>query len=383
MENTINYGIDLGTTNSVIAKFVNGKIEIFENPSTQNITLPSIVGFQENSIYVGEKAKEFLEKKPQNVIGSFKRKMGTSETFKINANNKELTPIELSANVLKELKTFIQTYDAIDAAVITIPASFDTIQSNATKEAGYMAGFRQVILLQEPIAASLAYVNKFKKQCPDNGYWLVYDLGGGTFDVALVKVSDEEMKITDHEGDNFLGGKDFDAAIIEKKVIPWLEQKYTFTNLGQELKSASGKYNRQWHIWMNKAEQAKIALSRNDTAEIKISIIDDNHFEINETIRISRKEFESLVVNEIDETIRMIKRILERNSLTNNDISFVLMIGSSTNIPFVGNRVEEELKIKVNDEIDPTTAIAIGAAYYAGTREKNIELIEEIKNGKA
>jgi molecular chaperone DnaK len=136
--------------------------------------------------------------------------MGTAESFKIKSINESKTPIELSAQVLKELKTFVNTGDTLDAVVITIPASFDTIQSNATKEAGIQAGFKQVVLLQEPIAASLAYANMKKEREMKEGQWLVYDLGGGTFDVALIKIKDGEMKVLDHEGDNFLGGADFD-----------------------------------------------------------------------------------------------------------------------------------------------------------------------------
>ena len=165
MENTINYGIDLGTTNSAIAKFVKGEVIIFSNPQDYGRnTLPSVVMYKKDKIQVGNKAKEFLEKDPKSVVGVFKRKMGTTESFKIKSINESKTPIELSAQVLKELKTFVNTGDTLDAVVITIPASFDTIQSNATKEAGIQAGFKQVVLLQEPIAASLAYANMKKER---------------------------------------------------------------------------------------------------------------------------------------------------------------------------------------------------------------------------
>jgi hypothetical protein len=141
---------------------------------------------------VGTNARTYFERDAENVFGTFKRKMGTTESFKVKSINQSKTPIELSAEVLKELKGFVHSGESFDAAVITIPASFDVIQSNATKEAGYLAGFKQVILLQEPIAASLAYANKHKERDLENGQWLVYDLGGGTFDVALIKIKDGE-----------------------------------------------------------------------------------------------------------------------------------------------------------------------------------------------
>ena len=138
---------------------------------------------------MGEQAKTYMEKDHESVVSRFKRKMGTTESFKIKSLGQSTTPIELSAFVLKELKMFIHTGETPEAVVITIPASFDTLQSNSTKEAGYAAGFKQVVLLQEPIAASLAYANKDKNVDLKNSQWIVYDLGGGTFDVALVKVT--------------------------------------------------------------------------------------------------------------------------------------------------------------------------------------------------
>jgi molecular chaperone DnaK len=142
MENTINFGIDLGTTNSAIAKFVKGDVVVFNNPLDYGrSTLPSVVMYRKDKVIVGSKAKEFLEKDPKSVVGAFKRRMGTSMSFKISAIGESRTPIQLSTEVLKELKTFVNTGETVDAAVITVPASFDLIQSNATKEAGFHAGF--------------------------------------------------------------------------------------------------------------------------------------------------------------------------------------------------------------------------------------------------
>jgi molecular chaperone DnaK len=375
MENTINYGIDLGTTNSAIAKFVKGEVVIFSNPQDYGRnTLPSVVSYKKDKITVGNKAKEFLEKDPKSVVGVFKRKMGTSETFKIKSINESKTPIELSAQVLKELKTFVNTGDNLDAVVITIPASFDTIQSNATKEAGIQAGFKQVVLLQEPIAASLAYANMKKEREMKEGQWLVYDLGGGTFDVALIKIKDGEMKVLDHEGDNFLGGADFDNMVVEKLVIPKICEKYSFSNLEDDMKSASGKFNAKYYVLLRRAEEAKIVLSSKTSAEIVVDGFEDEEGnEVDMEIVITRSEFNELIRPNIDGTIEMIKKIITRNSLKPIDLQFTLMVGGSTYIPYVRNRVEEVLQIPANCEIDPTTAVAIGAAYYAATKPKEIE----------
>ncbi len=374
MENTINYGIDLGTTNSAIAKFVKGEVIIFSNPQDYGRnTLPSVVSYKKDKITVGNKAKEFLEKDPKSVVGVFKRKMGTAESFKIKSINESKTPIELSAQVLKELKTFVNTGDTLDAVVITIPASFDTIQSNATKEAGIQAGFKQVVLLQEPIAASLAYANMKKEREMKDGQWLVYDLGGGTFDVALMKIKEGEMKVLDHEGDNFLGGADFDNMIVEKLVIPKILEKYSFSNLEDEMKSATGKFNAKYYVLLRRAEEAKITLSSKTSAEIVIDGFEDEEGnEVDMEIVITRSEFNELIKPNIDGTIDMIKKIITRNSLKPIDVQFTLMVGGSTYIPYVRSRVEEVLQIPANCEIDPTTAVAIGAAYYAATKPKEI-----------
>lgn len=375
MEKMINYGIDLGTTNSAIAKFVKGEVEVFKNPlETGKETLPSVVYYKKDKVVVGTNARTYFERDSENVFGTFKRKMGTTESFKVKSINQSKTPIELSAEVLKELKGFVHSGESFDAAVITIPASFDVIQSNATKEAGYLAGFKQVILLQEPIAASLAYANKHKERDLENGQWLVYDLGGGTFDVALIKIKDGEMKVLDHEGDNFLGGADFDNLIVEKLIIPYLNKNFKFNDLENEMKSRTGKLNKLYFRLLKLAEDAKITLSSRTSAEIEVrDITDDNGEEIDISIDITRSEFEGVIKEYIDKTLDMIKKILVRNSLKPSDIQFTLMVGGSSYTPYVRKRVEEILQIPINCDIDPTTAIAIGAAYYAGTKEKSFE----------
>jgi molecular chaperone DnaK len=364
---TINFGIDLGTTNSLVAKFNNGQVEVFKNPVGFKETLPSVVAFRNNRILVGDKAREYIEKDPQNVFSSFKRKMGTSESFFVSSLTDFKTPIQLSALVLNELKNFIYTGERPESVVITIPASFDTIQSNATKKAGYEAGFKEVVLLQEPIAASLAFANK-NYGTPLQGRWLVYDLGGGTFDVALVKIDNEEMKVVDHEGDNYLGGLDFDNAIIDGIILPHLQQLGRFDTLCAELRSAKSQYNKLYYLLLLKAEEVKVALSGTQQADIEFETVDDSGEEQEVLMTVTRDQFNEVIRDKVMYSIGLVKKVLERNSVGQSDINQVILIGGSTYIPLVKELLAAELGVAVNAAVDPTTAVAAGAAYYAGAK---------------
>jgi len=369
--NTINFGIDLGTTNSLIAKCENGIVEIFKNPVGFKETLPSVIGFRKDRILIGDKAREYIKKDAENVISCFKRKMGTSESFFIPNISDFKSPINLSSMVLTELKNFIYTGEVPQSVVITIPASFDTVQSNATKQAGLDAGFKEVLLLQEPIAASLAFVNKGNEDIK-NGKWLVYDLGGGTFDVALVNIKDGEMFIKDHEGDNYLGGLDIDAMIIEKIIAPKIETKGSFSNLLTNLKSASGKHHKLYPELLYKAEEAKITLSSATIADIEFEIEDDNGDELELVITITREEFNNLILPKVEATVKFIQNILTRNAISTQDLKEIILIGGSTYIPFIRSYLFEQLNIPVNSSVDPTTAVVVGAAYYAATKTTTI-----------
>jgi len=371
--NTIDFGIDLGTSNSLIAKFEKGEVQVFKNPTGFKETLPSIVGFRNDRTLIGEQARAYLMRDSRSVVSRFKRKMGTSESFNIKALGASKTPVELSAYVLKELKTFVQSGEDVDAAVITIPASFDTLQSNATKEAGLQAGFKSVVLLQEPIAASLAYANKERNVDLKNSQWLVYDLGGGTFDAALVRIVEGELTVMDHEGDNYLGGTDLDALLVEKLVVPELSRRGKFEDLLGSLKSQSGSRNTLWYALLAKAEEAKVELSAKTSTEIDLGTLtveDDDGSAVDAILTITRSDFEAVIKDAIETTIDMVKRILMRNSLQPGDLKFILMVGGSTYTPYVRKRVQEVMGIAVNTSVDPTNAVAVGAAYFAGTKER-------------
>ncbi|MBS1636548.1 MAG: Hsp70 family protein [Bacteroidetes bacterium] len=370
---TINYGIDLGTTNSLIAKFDSGTVEVFKNPVGFKETLPSCIAFRGERTLIGDKAREWLLKDPLNVFAGFKRKMGTSDNYFCPTKNEFFSPMQLSSMVLAELKGFVHTQEKPDCAVITIPASFDTVQSNATKKAGYDAGFREVVLLQEPIAASLAFFNKIADNELSKGKWLVYDLGGGTFDVALIGITETEMRVIDHVGDNYLGGLDFDHSIVMDVLVPKLIKQTSIPELSTELNKRQGRYEKLYYILLLKAEEAKKELSQVTQTEIEFSYDITGNGEEDFFLEFTREELNACIKPRIESTLDMIRKVLERNAVSPADISEVIMIGGSTYIPYVREVVHSSTGIKVNCSADPTTAVAVGAAYYAGSKSSKLE----------
>ncbi len=360
---TINFGIDLGTTNSAIAKYTDGAVEIFKNPIGQKQTLSSAVAFRGERVLVGDKARNLLEKDPLNVFTCFKRRMGTTDSFFIESRQESITPIALSAYVLRELKNFVHTGEEVPEVVITIPSSFDTIQSNATKSAGLEAGFEKVFLLQEPIAASLAFANKNNIQVTSSKKWLVYDFGGGTFDVALLEVNAREMNVLDNEGDNFLGGMDFDQLIVEKLVVPQLEQELNEERLWEQFKQKGNPYQKTYYELLYRAEEAKKELSRFETTEIEIDIPEKDRYT---TVTISRTDFNDLIAPAVARTIALARTMLERNNCAASDIEKMVMVGGSTLIPYVREHVGAALSISIDTSVEPTIAVGLGAAHYAG-----------------
>src|SRR3990172_8072503 len=233
----IQIGIDLGTTNSSVAINCKGVIEVIEKPGGVKYT-PSVFGFDKakNKI-VGQKAYEKLylgsEDDFHNFKAEIKRLMGTAETIYFERADLKMSPEEISAEILKSLKEdILRKYPDFStvAAVITVPAAFSVLQSEATKRGGNLAGFEHVILLQEPIAAGASY--GFQNTLNEN--WLIYDLGGGTFDVALISCKDGLLSVLGHSGDNFLGGKNIDWEIVDKIITPKILEKYTLTNFSRK-----------------------------------------------------------------------------------------------------------------------------------------------------
>lgn len=367
MMKPVNFGIDLGTTNSLIAKYDGNRIQLFKNPVGQKETLASVVAYRPDRVLVGDKAREYLTKDPINVFGNFKRKMGTDEKYYVVNIDENVTPIQLSSLILKELKNFVHTGETPEACVITIPASFDTMQSNATLKAGQEAGFKDVFLLQEPIAASLAFFNEGQDETKKDGYWLVYDFGGGTFDAALVLSNEQELKVVDHEGNNFLGGTDFDFAIIEKIIVPEIVAQTGIENFEQELRVKYGKYEKLYYEIMYYAEEVKKELSNAPSAVIEFNAeLNNKKYEF--YIPVTREKLNEIFLPIVNESISLLKKVMENNRLSAKDINQVILVGGSTFLPLVREQVALQTGIPINHSIDPTTSIAVGAAYYAANK---------------
>jgi molecular chaperone DnaK len=375
--NTINFGIDLGTTNSEIAWMNdNGEVIIFKNYLQSEFT-PSVVRIDERgTVNVGRKAFERLFDDPDNTSGEFKRLMGTQSIKKFKLSNKEMTPEELSAEVLKDLKASakdgLPQAEKINSAVITVPCNFEIVQCEATQRAAKLAGIQYSPLLQEPIAASVAY--GFLEKMP-KGYWVVFDLGGGTFDVAILSSRDGSLSVVDHAGDNYLGGKDYDWRIVEKIIHPILSNEYNLPNIGR-----TKEYQMLNAVLKNAAEEAKIELSRREETNIIIytgeKIKDGDNKVIDINIPIKRMEFESLISNDVEKSINLFEQVLKNQGLSSDDISHLILVGGSTKIPYLRNRLKENFNIPPEYRIDPMTVVAKGAAIFAAAQLVSKEVIE-------
>ena len=193
-----------------------------------------------------------------------------------------------------------------------------------------------------------------------SGQWLVYDRGGGTFDAALVRLEDGDMRVTDHEGDNYLGGYDFDRMLIEKIVIPHLQAKVRFENALLDMTTSGGRLEKLYKELIYKAEQVKIQLSSAEIADLEFEAEDEEGWEFEINLPIKRSEFEALIKDKIDGTVQLLRDLLERNNLNNTDIRQVILVGGSTYIPYVRRRLSDTLGISFNIKIDPTRALSIG-----------------------
>mgnify|MGYP005949435355 CR=1 FL=1 len=371
----IRYGIDLGTTNSAIARYEDGKAIIKKSP-TQGDTTPScVLVHPKGRMVVGVKAYAQLERdwamsftKPgyqRNTYVEFKRIMGTDETlysFNLEKSGQSpyLTPEQLSAEVLRTLRSYVLD-DDVKEAVITVPALFNNNQKDATKKAAEMAGFDHFELIQEPVAASIAYglASKIK-----NAHWVVFDLGGGTFDAALMKIEDGIMKAVDTAGNNHLGGKDIDKAIVDDIIIPYLSENYAIDNC------VTSEAFRM--MWKHKAEEAKIALSFQDVIPIQTDLgdeygCDDNGEEFELDITITQDTLEKVAAPVFQKAIDITMNLLERNGLSGQDLGALILVGGPTHSPILRRMLREQITPAVDTSIDPMTAVACGAAIYGST----------------
>ena len=372
-------GIDLGTTNSLVA-FINteGNPQVI-NDTGKGLLVPSVIHFQpDGSVVVGNEAKEFLISDPQNTIFSVKRLLGrsyqdieahsglfsykiidddTESLVKINVADHYYSPIELSGMILKELKERAEhaLKTVVNRAVITVPAYFNDSQRQATRDAGKLAGLDVLRIVNEPTAASLAYGIGLDPE--EEKVIAVYDLGGGTFDVSILKIQNGIFEVLSTNGDTFLGGDDFDQAIVNY----WVEQNQLQDTI------IDSSLNQALRL---KAEEAKKALT---TQNIFNGLIGDI------PCAITKLNFEELITSKVDQTIQCCKNALKDAGLTIDDIQEVVMVGGSTRTPLVKFQVSQFFQREVHDQINPDEVVALGAAIQsdilAGNR-KDILLLD-------
>jgi molecular chaperone DnaK len=375
----INIGIDLGTTNSAIAISRNGKVELIKSGPGQPEYTPSVFGIDKsNNKVVGQKAYEKLfknasDKEFDNYKAEVKRLMGTADTIHFERLNKSLTPEEVSAEILISLKeTVSRNYPDFScvSAVITIPAYFSTLQSEATKRAGEIAGFKYVVLLQEPIAAAMAY----GLNSSENQNWLVYDLGGGTFDVALISSKDGILTVLGQNGDNHLGGKDFDLLLVDEVIKPAIANKYSL----EDFDRSNNKYKALFARLKAEAETAKIELSQNDNVTIEIDDrIEADDQEIFVSLDFTRKQFEELIKPSVKKTLDLAQKTLKESGVKPSSIAKIILVGGPTQIPYIRDSLKQAFNCDLDTSVDPLTVVAHGACVYGLSQRIPQELLEE------
>nr|2V7Y_A Chain A, CHAPERONE PROTEIN DNAK [Geobacillus kaustophilus HTA426]4ANI_C Chain C, Chaperone Protein Dnak [Geobacillus kaustophilus HTA426]4ANI_D Chain D, Chaperone Protein Dnak [Geobacillus kaustophilus HTA426]4ANI_G Chain G, Chaperone Protein Dnak [Geobacillus kaustophilus HTA426]4ANI_H Chain H, Chaperone Protein Dnak [Geobacillus kaustophilus HTA426] len=344
-------GIDLGTTNSCVAVLEGGEVKVIPNPEG-NRTTPSVVAFKNGERLVGEVAKRQAITNPNTII-SIKRHMGTD--YKVEIEGKQYTPQEISAIILQYLKSYAEDYlgEPVTRAVITVPAYFNDAQRQATKDAGRIAGLEVERIINEPTAAALAYgLDKEEDQTI-----LVYDLGGGTFDVSILELGDGVFEVKATAGDNHLGGDDFDQVIID----------YLVNQFKQEHGIDLSKDKMALQRLKDAAEKAKKELSGVTQTQISLPFISANengplHLEMT----LTRAKFEELSAHLVERTMGPVRQALQDAGLTPADIDKVILVGGSTRIPAVQEAIKRELGKEPHKGVNPDEVVAIGAAIQGG-----------------
>ena len=355
-------GIDLGTTNSVVSVLEGGEAQVIANSEGARTT-PSVVAFSKNGeVLVGQAAKNQAVSNVDRTIRSVKRHMGTDWTVEI--DDKKYTPQEISARTLQKLKRDAEAYlgEDVTDAVITVPAYFEDAQRQATKEAGQIAGLNVLRIVNEPTAAALAYG---LEKGEEEQTILVFDLGGGTFDVSLLEIGDGVVEVNATAGDNELGGDDWDNRIVE-----WLVDKFKSQH-GIDLTKDKMAMPRLQEA----AEKAKIELSSAQQANINLPYItvdsDKNPLFMDETL--SRTEFQKITSDLLDRTKKPFNQVLKDAELSVSDIDHVVLVGGSTRMPAVSDLVEELTGKKPNKGVNPDEVVAVGAALQAGVLRGDVK----------
>ncbi|MFA6662369.1 MAG: molecular chaperone DnaK [Bacilli bacterium] len=352
-------GIDLGTTNSCVAVMEGKDIKVITNAEGGRTT-PSVVAFKDGEIQVGAVAKRQAVTN-SNTVSSIKRKMGTNE--KVHVNNKDYTPQEISAMILQNLKATAEAYlgSKVTEAVITVPAYFNDAQRQATKDAGKIAGLEVKRIINEPTAAALAYgIDKVDKEQTI----LVFDLGGGTFDVSVLQLADGTFEVLSTAGDNKLGGDDYDQLIVDWLVANF--KKEQGVDLAQD-KMALQRLK-------DSAEKAKIDLSGITKVDISLPFISmgaSGPLHLNASL--TRAKFEELTKDLTNRCVKPVRRALQDAKLTQRDIDQVLLVGGSTRMPAVQELVKRELNKEPNKSVNPDEVVAMGAAIQGGVLKGDVK----------
>lgn len=385
----IDYGIDLGTTNSAICRMEKGEPVVIKTDVLKD-TMPSCVSFtKRQSVKAGDsafndmksdkrRASKAGKKEASNAYVEFKRTMGTDTKYTSTYMGRDYSSEELSAEVLKTLKSFV-TDENISSVVITVPAKFTVGQKTATMEAAKMAGFTKCELLQEPIAAAMAYGLTTDSK---DGIWMIFDFGGGTFDAALLKVEDGIMQVFDTEGDNYLGGKNLDYAIVDKIIIPYLQKNFVIdkTLENDEKKEVLRDAMKTF------AEEAKNQLSFKDKYDILSNLgdlgEDEEGEEMELDLTVSQSEVFDIIRPYFQKAVDICKTLVERNHLSSSQISKLILVGGPTHSPLIRQMLKDQITPNVDTSIDPMTAVATGAALYASTMDAVVnenEIVGDVK----
>jgi|694.fasta_scaffold22536_3 molecular chaperone DnaK len=384
MRNKIDYGIDLGTTNSAIARMENG-VPTIKKSDTLKDTFPSCIHFnRKKDIMVGDSAYSIMkidnaralknfEAGKSNTFIEFKRTMGTTHTYESTNMGRSYTSEELSSEILKTLKTVIKD-ENINSIVITVPAKFITPQNEATKEAAKLLGFKQIELLQEPVAAATAYGLGSKSK---DGFWLVFDFGGGTFDAALIKAEEGILSVKDTDGDSWLGGKNLDEAIVDQIILPNLQQNFAINSILEDTSKKEILRNAVKFY----AEDAKIQLSFKDTFNIlsnlgDLPFEDENGEEPIIEVLVTQKDMDNALSPIFQKAIDICKDLLKRNNLNGSDLGALILVGGPTYSPVLRKMLKEQITDNVDTSVDPMTVVAKGAALFAST----ISVSDEVKD---
>ena len=364
-KNAVDYAIDLGTTDSVISYYNGGKPLIIKNYKTGEDFTPSAVLIDDdNNLQVGESARNAVIDNSRNAISEFKGNMGFPIPFKFEKSSKILFPEELSAEVLKDLRVsvFNQYGVNIEDVVICCPANSNPMKTKAINDAAELAGFKSHTLILEPIAVALAY--DLKASHKDEGIWMIYDFGGGTFNVSIIEDNGEEIEKLATEGlDNF-GGNTLDWKIVESAFIPKIAGDLNLNDLNLN----NQKYIKVFSKLKLFAEKSKKELSISTKADVFISNLFDNY---DFTYTLTREEFKEIITPSIKTTFDLCHSLLNENNFSGHNVDKIILVGGSCLSPVVKNLIKEEFDIPLEDSIDPLTVVAKGAAIYAGSLDKS------------